>query len=335
MARIFPKKRGKRAADKSQKARSAASTSSSVGSGNGNGQGPQHVAVFSDLHCGHFVGLTPPEFDADPHTTQDQSKYSLSGLPERGPWSARQLMEARALAPGVAARIRAGQLYAMRRMCWDWLMKELEPLKPQIDLAIWNGDLIDGKGPKSGQTELLTADRGVQSDMAAAVIAEVGAPVNMIAYGTPYHTGASEDWEDEVAAKAPNVAKIGSSDWVEVNGVTIGYKHHCGRSSIPHGHFTPIAKQKLWELLWAERGDYPNSDILVRSHVHHYRYCGGPGWVAMTTPALQGYGSKINRFALGLVDFGFVWITVYGPGDFQWEARTLQLRRAQDAVVRL
>jgi hypothetical protein len=277
--------------------------------------------------------LTPPWFDAKPHT-ENVPTVDLSTIATKGPRTIEELLKIQALEPGIAAIIRTRQLYEIRRMCWDWLHKEIQALGP-VDLAIWNGDLIDGKGPKSGQTELLTADRGAQTDMAAAAIDAIGAPANMLAYGTPYHTGNLEDWENEVAAKAKNVAKIGGTDWVTVHGTVIGYRHHCSRSSIPHGPFTLIAKQKLWEGLWAERGEYPDSDILIRSHVHYHCFCGGPGWVAMTTPALQGYGSKIARRSDGVVDFGFVWLEIWGKGDFQWQVKTLKLRAASDAVIEL
>jgi hypothetical protein len=322
MKRLFPKKQKR--ADSTPKTRPR-------GSGN-----PKRVLICSDLHCGHEAGLTPDWHDAKPHTENIPTiDLSVNDLPTKNPATISELMKIRALDPGAASLIRTRQLYERRRACWNWFTKEVTALGP-LDLAIWNGDLIDGKGSKSGQTELLTADRARQAEMAASILDHVGASANLIAYGTPYHGGKFEDWEDEVAAQAKNVAKIGSSDWVNVNGLTIGYKHHCSRSTIPHGPFTLIAKQKLWETLWAERDEYPSSDILIRSHVHYHRYCGGPGWVAMTTPALQAYdGSKVARFALGVCDYGFIWIDVWGKGDYQWHVVSLKLLSARDAVVTL
>lgn len=313
MARLFPKKRDK-GSPKKPKPRAK---------GRARGK-TKRILVCSDTHCGHFVGLTPPEFDAKPHTIDEPSPT--------GPITAQDLLKMKAQEPGAATIQRTRQLYDVRRFCWEWFVKEVQSLGT-LDAAIWNGDLIDGKGAKSGATELITADRSTQVDMAVGVLDTVGAPVNFIAYGTPYHVGNYEDWEREIANTAKNVAKIGGSDWIDVNGVIVGYRHHCGRSSIPHGPYTPLAKAKLWELLWSERDEYPSSDILIRSHVHYHCYCGRPGWVAMTTPALQGYGSKIARRTLGVVDYGFVVLDITGPGDFSWETRILKLQSASDAVV--
>lgn len=313
MRRIFSKKRANQGQGRAQATRAKT----------------RRILVCSDLHCGHLVGLTPPEFDAKPHSVD---LPGLSPTTPQGPLTAEQLLKMNAQEPGAATILRTRQLYEIRRYCWNWFYKEIEALGP-LDGAIWNGDLIDGKGTKSGATELITADRSTQVEMAVGVLNTVGAPVNFLSYGTPYHGGDFEDWEREIANTARNVAKIGGADWIDVNGLIIGYRHHCGRSSIPHGPYTPLAKEKLWEILWAEHDVYPNSDILIRSHVHYHRYCGGPGFLAMTTPALQGYGSKIARRTLGIVDFGFVVIDVQGKGDFQWQALTVPLRSASSAVV--
>lgn len=295
------------------------------------GSKTRRILVCSDLHCGHLAGLTPPEFDARPHA------FDIPGAPPAAPTSgepltADQLLEMNAQEPGAGTLLHTRALYEMRRFCWEWFHKEAQALAP-FDAAIWNGDLIDGKGDKSGSTELLTADRSTQAEIAAAVLDTIGAPLNFLAFGTPYHGGNFEDWERETAAMAKNVVKLGGSDWIDVNGLIIGYRHHCGRSSIPHGPYTPLAKERLWELLWAERGEYPGSDILIRSHVHYHAYCGGPGWLAMTTPALQGYASKIARRTLGVVDFGFVVIDVLNKESFTWHALTVPLRSAPSAIV--
>ena len=248
----------------------------------------KRVLVVSDFQCGHLVGLTPPGFDAD-----------------REP-------------------VRHREFYDMRRTIWRWFKRTVNKLSP-IDILIVNGDAVDGKGQASGGTEQLYMDRNDQAEMAAAVIRTIDAKKIVMSYGTPYHTGQLEDWEDAVARDV-EAEKIGGEDVIDVNGLIINYRHHVGRSTIPHGRFTPIAKEMLWNMLWAERGEYPKADVLIRSHVHYHVYCGSPGWLAMTTPALQGYGTKYGgRRMSGTVDIGMVVFDVKSKERYTWMSELLRL----------
>ena len=78
----------------------------------------KRIAVISDLHCGHVVGLTPPRW---------QSAVGLVGE----------------------------KIAAMQKTLWDLYTEEMDAIKP-IDVLIVNGDCIDGKGKRSGSTELIT-----------------------------------------------------------------------------------------------------------------------------------------------------------------------------------
>jgi hypothetical protein len=260
----------------------------------------KRVVVISDLHCGHLVGLTPPDFDA---------------IYPEGPKRALQKIRAR---------------------CWDFYKTRLDELKP-IDALIVNGDAVDGKGKKSGGTEHITVDRTEQVDMAAYAIAYAEADKIVMSYGTPYHTGVDEDWEDEVAKhKWVQALKIGGHDWIDVNGLIIGYRHKVGSSTIPHGRHTQMAKERLWNLLWAERDEYPRSDVIIRSHVHYFNFCGGDGWLAMTTPGLQAYGSKLGVRAMsGTVDFGLVWFDVWSKEKWRWDKALLRFRHVKPVVLKV
>lgn len=248
----------------------------------------RRVLVLSDFHCGSVIGLTPPEFD-------DKTE------PELKP-----------------------QLWNMRRIIWNFFADTVDRMG-KIDLLIFNGDAIDGKGEASGGTELLTADRNIQVEMAIAAINHVGAEKTLMSFGTAYHTGKREDWEDGVA-DGVGADKISGEDNVNVNGCVINYKHHIGRSSVPHGRHTAVAKAKLWNDIWSQRGEYPEANILIRSHVHYFTYCGGSNWLALTTPALQGYGSKYGeRRVDGTVDIGLVIFNIARNGEFTWKPVLLRL----------
>jgi len=240
------------------------------------------VLAMGDTHCGHELGLTPPKHDPGPRLT-----------PQR---------------------------HLMRRTIWDWWIKNKRGLKP--DIVIFNGDAIDGKGHASQASELLYTDRSNQVTMATDILKGIsGNPDIYMAYGTAYHTGKGEDWEDQVANNVGAV-KIGSEDEIDVRGTIINYKHHLGRSGTPYSRTTAVLKDALWNQLWAARGEYTRADILLRSHVHYHNFAGDSNTLAMTLPSLQGYGTKFGgRRMSGTVDVGFVVIDVYGPNDYTWETR--------------
>ena len=237
------------------------------------------ILVIADMHCGHKVGLTPPDWWAlYPKSNPRQQKIS-----------------------------------AIQRDTWKWFAKEVDRLKPFTHLFCM-GDAIDGKGERSGGTEQKTADRADQAEMAAYVINYAEAPVVVMVAGTPYHTGSEEDWEAEIVPKikAKKVHFEGHA-FPRINGVQFDLKHHIGNSTIPHGRFTAVARDKLWNHLWhVERQGQPNANVLIRAHIHELRYCGTAYWHAVTCPALQGYGSKYGvRRCSGTVDVGFL---VYDVG---------------------
>ena len=250
--------------------------------------------VISDLHSGHISGFTPPSFD---YKSEKDT-----------------------------------EIYKVRRLIYRWTMREAKKRGP-YDFMIVNGDMIDGRGEKSGGTELLATDRVRQCKMAAEAIMSFNVPKIYFAYGTGYHTGAKEDFEDVIVEiingrKDFNgkVVKIGGEDNLDVNGCIINYRHYIGRSSIPHGRHTAVAKERLWNQLWAHRGEYPMAQIIIRSHVHYHAYAGGPGWVAMTTPALQNYGGKYgSRIMSGTVDIGFVVLNIDNRSTWSWEAPILRM----------
>ena len=55
---------------------------------------------------------------------------------------------------------------------WDWYYPLIRTLNPDVLFVL--GDMIEGKGKRSGSTELITADRMVQVEMATEVIDAVG-----------------------------------------------------------------------------------------------------------------------------------------------------------------
>ncbi len=227
----------------------------------------KRVVVISDTHCGHRAGLTPPAWQYQP--TDEYPKYAM-----------------------------------FQQSMWKWYSKTIESLKP-IDLLVHNGDAIDGKGEKSGGTEQIVADRNKQSNMAIECINVADAGRVIMVYGTGYHTGLEEDWEDVIAEKIG--AEIHSSPALTVEGVVFDFKHKVSSSVIPHGRHTGPARDKLWNSLWAEKKLRPKADIIVRSHVHYYTQSIDTFGKVITTPCLEGPGSKFGaRMCSGIIDIGLM-----------------------------
>lgn len=253
----------------------------------------KRVLVISDLHCGHRVGLTPPEWQTRFHEKDSKS-------------------------------LKMNKWAAIQNTLWDIFAKNVKALQP-IDILIMNGDCIDGKGDKWGSTEQIVVDRHEQCDMAIKALQFIQPKKILMTYGTPAHVGSEEDWEGLISDQV-KAEKIGAREWVNVNGLIFDVKHYISSSTVPHGRHTAIARERVWNLLWNEHETQPKSDVIVRSHVHYFGYAGGPGWLGMTTPALQGLGSKFgSRLCQGTVDFGFVHFDVNSKDDYLWKAHLVYL----------
>lgn len=233
------------------------------------------MVILSDEHCAHLSGLTPPDY---------QGKFVSDNVAKHN------------------------KLTQIERELWHFFASEILALQKdkKIDILVNNGDFMDGTGVKSGGTELITADRNHQITMCKSVIDTVNANHNVIIAGTAYHTGEQEDWEETLAKQIK--CKFESHAWLEINKKIFDFKHHIGSSSVPHGRFTPIARDALWARLWGEQALIPRPvHYLIRSHVHYYTSIDDGSMIAMTTPALQAFGTKFGaRRCSGIPTVGFV-----------------------------
>lgn len=220
----------------------------------------------------------------------------------------------------------------LQRDMWGWYQREMVELGA-VDACFVMGDAIDGKGHRSGGVEQITTDLITQTDMATAALRHVQAKNFVLVHGTPYHVGADgEDMERLIARELG--ARIGGHEWVDVNGCVFDLKHKVGGSGVPHGRHTAVARERLWNQLWHMRELAPKANVILRGHVHYHSFCGGPGWLAMTLPALQGPGSHYGvRQCSGLVDFGFVVFDVAADGSYSWRVHEYRASIAEPKAV--
>jgi hypothetical protein len=237
----------------------------------------KRILVMSDLHCGHLVGLTPPQWQTE--------------------------------SPESESRTKRAKFAPIQREAWQWYAKNVAAGGP-YDLVVVNGDAIDGRGDRSGGTEQITTDRQEQVDMACFAIRQalVGNPKLVMTYGTAYHTGDIEDWENDIAREL-KAEKIGAHEWVEIGGVVFDFKHHVSSSQLPHGRHTPLTREAIGNLIWSDQECVPRANVLVRSHVHYFAAAMDSiePHLRLTTPALQAMGTRFgSRRCGGWVDFGFI-----------------------------
>jgi hypothetical protein len=261
----------------------------------------KRVVVLADLHCGHRIGLTPPAYHQRDLAASDkkEAKYFKAAIE-----------------------------------LWYEFENTINSLKP-IDILLINGDAITGKEIRSGGTELIATDRNRQAEIAKECINFCEAGKILMTFGTPYHGGVAEDWEELVAEKVDAI-EIKSQLFADINGVVFHLKHKVGASSIPHGKGTPLAKERLSNLLWAEHGEEPRVDVFIRSHVHYCFDVGEPEWRAIITPALQGKGSKYgSRICQGIVHFGLIHFDVYNNGEYYWKPHIARVDSQKAKVIKL
>ena len=263
---------------------------------------PTRVLAIADMHCGSVVGLTHPHWHIKP-VKGERTK--------RDKWA------------------------KLQRETWDWFERLLKSVAP-IDVLLYGGDGMDGKGERAGSTEQITCDMEEQTEMAIRVIQTVllhGRGKNHIpivgVYGTPCHvSGDGEDWEN-ILAQRTGFQKIGAHEWPSVSGYIFDLKHKVGGSTIPHGRHTALAKDMLWNAVWHDAEEMqPKARCILRAHVHYHSFCGTPERMGMTLPALQAMGTKFGaRQCSGLVHWGVTTFDVSSDGkDCDWHAHTVRIK---------
>jgi DNA-directed RNA polymerase subunit RPC12/RpoP len=194
---------------------------------------------------------------------------------------------------------------------WEWFCNTIDQHKP-FDILIANGDLIDGRQEKQGGDELITGSRIEQVKMAAEVLERTGAYKKYLTRGTPYHVGKLEQWEDIIAENVKGIIK--NNLYLNINGCIFDVRHKTGRSNIPHGRFTQMARAAMWnDLINASNGKKAN--VIIRSHVHYSIYGGhNNNSLFFTTCCLQGNSNYGQKECEGNIDYGFHIIDIDNNG---------------------
>lgn len=255
------------------------------------------VLIIGDLHCGSMSGLTPPEW--------------------------------------IVSKGRNAFFNRLQEEMWEHYIETLEHFG-KVDVLVVNGDVIDGKGTRSGGTELLSSDMLEQVDIATEALSKIDAKSIFFTYGTPYHTATvgGEDFDKIVA----NNFKAGIYDELnlKIEGVLFNIKHKVGASSSPYNRAMPVGRHRLWDALYALRNDDEPASVYVRSHVHYFSYCGEAKWTAFTLPALQSSQTKYGtRQCVGNTDWGMCLFNVDGDVLSGWDCQMFELMSGKKQVVKV
>ena len=216
---------------------------------------------------------------------------------------------------------------------WEWFDSKVKGYSP--DLAIWGGDLIDGKGPRSGGSELCESSCLRQKEMAIDIATYVNAKNNVFTYGTPYHVSDNgEDFETEIAKAVKG--EIHNSPLIDADGVIINVRHHMASSTIPYSS-SALAREKLADTLWADAEGRDKANIILRGHVHQHAFLGGVDddghqWVAMSLPCLQLWTKFGGRKITGPpINYGVTFIETF-KGGFTWRTETMSLKGSREII---
>jgi len=220
----------------------------------------------------------------------------------------------------------------IQRETWKHYNKQVKRFhKPKVLMV--GGDCIEGKGERSGGTELITSNRDIQCEMAYEALKIWDAEYIAMVAGTPYHVGKLEDWERRIAYDLD--AEFKSQMFVQVEDVMFHLRHHLGGSTVPHGRHTAIAREHLWNQIWAsEYEEYPEADVILRAHNHYYGGAFGADWLGINLPALTAAATKFGaKQCSGTVHFGVTHFEIKGSKIINWDAHLLKIKHAKPYVM--
>lgn len=255
--------------------------------------------VVSDLHCGSIYGLLPPRFETF---------------------------------EGVDKKLNVGQQYLWD--CWIDFCQRAKEFKP--DFVIANGDLVDGPQKKNQGAELSLIAPSDQTKAAIETLRVLRKATGSLCkwyftQGTPYHVSNWGEAEEEIAHQltAEKYPSVGTGRycrevlWLRSEGVILEAAHHVSGTTGFY-RLTGIDREMQWSAM-AGKDDLrgvPRSDLLIRSHLHHFVSGEHASKQGIVTPCWQlqtRYARKHSVTRL-LPDLGGILLEVDGEAKKRGEA---------------
>lgn len=254
-----------------------------------------NLLVLSDPHSGHRFGLTPPSWHR-------QAEAKKIGTFARQTWT----------------------------LFCDMLKRASDAVEGFSRVAVL-GDIIDGRGERSGGTELLTTSQIEQVSIFTAILGHVKThcrpnPSLWVCNGTAYHTASgSEDWEDclerdkDVARWFPKCVHVDGHGQADICGTVFDLKHHVGRN-VYWTRGTAMNREHMHNVLWADVGGQDRAHVILRGHVHYFSGIVNRRVLGLTCPCLS-WGSKFGIRRCGdPIDWGIIYFDNICDGHYDWKA---------------
>ena len=209
---------------------------------------------------------------------------------------------------------------------WTWFKSSLG----KYDVAIWNGDLIEGEGKKESSHHI-TTDINKQIEIAAEVINTVNAKRNFFCYGTAYHTGNIMDYEKVIADYFGGDIK--TKQKLKLKGYNFDIMHHMGKTGTPVGGDISLRKGGIWSMIYDTIDGRETADYIIRSHAHEYRFLGNEHMTAIITPSLKLGLPDYDRYPRrldGYYSVGFLEFEINKVAD--WNSKLFKYKISGDYI---
>lgn len=227
-------------------------------------------------------------------------------------------------------RMKQGQskhIHDHQKETWDRLKrlaKEATNTKLKTVL-ICNGDAVQGK-----QHEAWISDLETQQEMATETLRLFNVDKIFMARGTPVHTQVEINLENRIAEKVDAV--IENEVYVSIEKMIVYARHKIGRSVLPHGKFTAVARKAVEQLNKSQQGFVPQPSLCLFGHVHYFAGVEDSEWSAYALPALQTYSEFGEKICDGIVHWGILWWDIEDGKIKNFEKRIERVETAYPKV---
>ncbi len=206
------------------------------------------VLLISDMHCGAYAGLCPPEVKIVDSIRGNEMVFNPTE--------------------------------AQRKLYDFWT--EMCEAQHDVDLVVVNGDTCDGMNFAEGGTHVITNDMYAQAEMAAELLSMIDCDTFLVTVGSGYHsrTGKNGTAVEGYLAKAleRRLAWAGRSPdvrfhpeaLVKYGGKRFHVSHTVGTSSTQQYRATALMRDMTNMKLNSDWYKFGSVDMIIRGHAHFY-----------------------------------------------------------------
>lgn len=181
-----------------------------------------------------------------------------------------------------------------------------------VDAVICNGDIVDGLNRRSGGKDIAVTDMVVQCDIAKQLLSMIDTERYIFTQGSNYHVNDNPS-ADEMVCTMMRGEWYGYFGDVMFDNITMNIQHWKSYSKNNHGGFDSMMGD-----IDQMRLDGDESDIYIRSHIHSFKYSGGPNYMAVATPCWKGMDGFVSIKSQKRPDNGYILFNIEGS-DYSWD----------------